>query len=460
MTDQIPSSSNAAHQQGSDSAVKTNEIEQEQDSLLFVDDEKNILSSLRRLFRPLGYQIYVASSGQEGLDILKQHPVDLVISDMRMPEMDGAQFLEQVSQLYPDTVRILLTGFADINSTIDAINKGKIYRYLSKPWEDTEITLTVRQALETKQLEREKDRLQRITEHQNEQLKDLNENLEQKVLARTEELQQTADMLDLANQELQQSYQHTMRAFSNLVTMRESLSGRFSQKVADLSRALAKSMGLESHQVDDIYYAALLHEIGKLGLSDALLNQPSYRLEKKELTSYQRYPMIGQSALMAVEALQATAGLIRSQEECVDGSGFPDGLALKNIPLGARILALARDYYGYQIGKILKDACSPIEALERIKQQSGKRYDPKIVDVFEALLKRQKEAKQGYKEVKITTGQLRSGMRLSRDLFNRGEMLLLTKDRVFTSTLIKKLIMVEEIEKDSFEVYVYKGAKS
>ncbi|MEH6624921.1 MAG: HD domain-containing phosphohydrolase [Motiliproteus sp.] len=459
MTDQVTSSSsNGLHK--NDAVIADNSaLEQNQDSLLFVDDEKNILSSLRRLFRPLGYQIYVAASGQEGLEILKQHSVDLIISDMRMPEMDGAQFLEQVSQLYPDTVRILLTGFADIGSTIDAINKGKIYRYLSKPWEDSEITLTVRQALETKELEREKARLQRITERQNEELKDLNDNLEQKVRARTEELQQTADMLDLANQELHQSYQHTMRAFSNLVTMRESLSGRFSQKVADLSRALAKSLGLKSQQVSDVYYAALLHEIGKLGLPDELLKLPPYLLDKKALISYRRYPLIGQSALMAVEALQDTASLIRSQEECFDGSGFPDGLALNNIPVGARVLALARDYYGYQTGKIMKDAYSPAEALESIKQQSSKRYDPSIVEVFERLLQRQKEAKQGYKEIKLTTAQLQPGMKLSRDLFNHGEMLLLTKDRVFTSTLIKKLAIVEEIEKDSFEIYIYKGEK-
>ncbi|MCW8883962.1 MAG: response regulator [Motiliproteus sp.] len=433
---------------------------EQQDSLLFVDDERNILSSLRRLFRPLGYKIYVAESGKAGLELLSQHPVDLVISDMRMPEMDGAEFLGRVAQDYPDTVRILLTGFADINSTIDAINNGKIYRYLSKPWEDTEITLTVKQALQTKQLEREKLRLQKITEKQNLQLKDLNDNLEQKVKARTEEVQQTADMLDLANQELRQSYQHTMRAFANLVSMRESLSGKFSQKVADLSRAIAKFMGQEKEQIDDVYYASLLHEIGKLGLPDHLLTQPSYCLDKKDQVSFQRHPLIGQSALMAVDALHGTANLIRSQEECYDGSGFPDGLAMEQIPLGARILALARDYYGYQTGKVLKDIYSADEALERIKQQSGKRFDPAVVKVFEELLVRRKEASQGFREMKLRTDQLKPGMKLSRDLFNSSELLLLTKNRIFTSTLITKLLMVEQIEKEHFEIFVYKEAKS
>lgn len=98
---------------------------------------------------------------------------------MRMPEMDGAQFLEQVRLKSPRTVRILLTGYADISSTIAAINKGQIYRYIAKPWEDNDISLSVRYALEQKQLVREKARLEELTHKQNEELRDLNANLEE-----------------------------------------------------------------------------------------------------------------------------------------------------------------------------------------------------------------------------------------------------------------------------------------
>ena len=110
-------------------------------SLLIVDDEENILNAMRRLFRPLGYSIFLANSGVEGLKILEQEYVDLVISDMRMPEMDGAAFLEQVSLRWPDTIRILLTGYADVTKTIDAINKGRIYKYISKPWEENDLKI-------------------------------------------------------------------------------------------------------------------------------------------------------------------------------------------------------------------------------------------------------------------------------------------------------------------------------
>ena len=137
------------------------------ETILCVDDEPNILSSLRRLFRARGYQILVAQSGQEGLEILKTEAVDLVISDMRMPEMDGAQFLELVRQQHPDCIRILLTGYSEVHSIIAAINRGEIHRYISKPWDENDILLVVKQAMERKYLLDEKNRLERLTQQQN-----------------------------------------------------------------------------------------------------------------------------------------------------------------------------------------------------------------------------------------------------------------------------------------------------
>ncbi|TAL45314.1 MAG: response regulator, partial [Methylovulum sp.] len=105
-------------------------------AILFVDDEVNVLNALRRLFHSEHYVSYFASSGAEGLRILQQYAVDIVISDMRMPEMNGAEFLAQVVMQWPETTRILLTGYADMQSTIDAVNKGRIYHYCNKPWND------------------------------------------------------------------------------------------------------------------------------------------------------------------------------------------------------------------------------------------------------------------------------------------------------------------------------------
>ena len=206
-------------------------------TLLFVDDEANILSSLKRLFRPFGYRIFTAEGGAQALEIMERESVDLVISDMRMPEMNGAQFLEKVNEKWPETVRILLTGHSEISSTIDAINRGHIFRYISKPWEDNDIVLSIKQALRQKQLEKANRGLEELTRKQNEELKDLNANLEEKVKARTEEVRQTMGFLEVAHEKLKKSFITSIRVFSNLIEMREGIMAGHSHRVADLCRA-------------------------------------------------------------------------------------------------------------------------------------------------------------------------------------------------------------------------------
>ena len=157
-------------------------------TLLLVDDEANILSSLRRLFRPEGYRILTAESGPEGLELIAAERVDLVISDMRMPGMDGAAFLAHVRERSPDSVRILLTGYADINATVSAINEGEIYRYVAKPWDDRDMLLMVRDVLQRRALERENAALAALTRRQNEELQAANSSLERKVAERSPDL--------------------------------------------------------------------------------------------------------------------------------------------------------------------------------------------------------------------------------------------------------------------------------
>jgi|CXWL01.1.fsa_nt_gi diguanylate cyclase (GGDEF)-like protein/PAS domain S-box-containing protein len=171
--------------------------------LLFVDDDPNVLKALRRLFRHESYVIYLAAGGAEGLDILRQHAVDLIISDMRMPEMNGAEFLAQAVEHWPETIRILLTGYADLQSTIDAVNKGRIFSYCNKPWNDEELKLLVRNALEQKRLREERERLSIIIQQQNDELKTLNEHLEERVAQRTEQLDQANKNLLLRNQAIE-----------------------------------------------------------------------------------------------------------------------------------------------------------------------------------------------------------------------------------------------------------------
>lgn len=413
--------------------------------LLFVDDEPNILSALRRLFRQTGYQVRVANSGAEGLQLLEAQEADLVISDMRMPEMDGAQFLEQVRDRWPDTMRILLTGYADITSTVNAINKGQIFRYINKPWDDNDIQLVVRHALERKALEREKQRLEALTEKQNEELRDLNAGLELKVMERTVELRKAHD-------KLKSSFLTSIKVFAGLIELREGSIAGHSRRVADLARKLAVQMGLEGGDVQDVFLAGLLHDIGKIGLPDALLAKPVTHMNGDELGQYRKHPVKGEQSLMALEELRVAATLLRAHHERFDGKGFPDGLAGLAIPVGARILALANDYDGLQIGTLAPRRFTADEAKKLVVDGRGKRYDPLVVDAFLKVtggLEIEQAAEQT-----IAVADLKPGMVLSRDLMTRDGVLLLATDYVLDDNLIRQIRDYADTEAGQVKVHV------
>ena len=168
----------------------------EKNVLLFVDDEANILAALKRVFRKSGYEIHTASSGQEGLEILEQLPVDLVMSDQRMPGMTGVEFLKKVKELYPHTIRIVLSGYSEIGTITSAINEGEVFRFVSKPWNDEELKQTIEHSLEQRKLRKQNELLLKKVSEQNEKLRILNEDLERLVRERTGELAMTQKILE------------------------------------------------------------------------------------------------------------------------------------------------------------------------------------------------------------------------------------------------------------------------
>jgi response regulator RpfG family c-di-GMP phosphodiesterase len=416
-------------------------------TVLCVDDESSILSALRRLFRPAGYRVLLAGSGAEGLQMLaaEEGKVDLVISDMRMPEMDGARFLGEVRQHWPGVARILLTGYADITSTIAAINQGEISRYIAKPWNDGEVLLIVRDVLEHQALLGEKRRLEALTQRQNEELKDLNAGLEDKVKERTEELQR-------AHEKLKKSFLTSIQVFANLTELREGRMAGHSRRVADLARRIAREMNLAAMQVQDIFLAGLLHDIGKIGLPDHLLAKPVNQMTGEDLGAWRKHPLKGEQALMALEDLRNAAHLLRSHHERFDGKGFPDGLAGLAIPQGARILALANDYDGLREGGVTGRRMSEDEARQFIVQAKGHRYDPAVVEAFVALSGGQPEA-QG-SEMPLLPADLRPGMVLARDLISREGALLLAVDYVLDERVIRQIQDYERVDGGRVIIYV------
>lgn len=422
-------------------------------TILFVDDEANILSSLKRLFRPLGYHIFTAEGGAQGLEIMARESVDLVVSDMRMPEMNGAQFLEKVRERWPDTVRILLTGYAEIGATIDAINKGQIYRYVSKPWDDNDITLIVKHALQQKMLEHEKQRLEELTQKQNDELKDLNAHLEEKVLARTSELNQTMQFLEAANEKLKQSFITSVRVFSNLIEMRHPGKVGHARRVAELARSLAQRMGMNATEVQDTFIAGLLLDIGKIGLPDHLLDRPFNSLSPDERGEVVKFPVKGQLALMALEQLQGAAKLIRSHRERFDGTGYPDRLAVLNSPLGSRILSVAEDYDTAMIGTAYAKPLKHAEALLFIQDGKGLRYDAMVVDTLLREMGASRSSDSST-DMALRSGQLKPDMVITRELMSHTGDMLLSKGHVLTEQNIEQIRGFERMGGHPLTIYV------
>lgn len=420
-------------------------------TLLLVDDEVNVLKSLMRLLHAHNYRLLMAASGTEALALMAREPVDLVISDMRMPHMDGAELLAKIRQQWPDTMRLLLTGHADMTQTVAAINQGEIYRYIAKPWHDDELLLIVAQALEQQKLKRENARLQQLTAEQNAALREANTTLEQKVAQRTAELSQLVSFLEMTQQELKTSFRTSLQVLANMLDMRFADWVGHSQRVVDVAEQLARMADVGEEEFEAIRNAAQLHDIGKIALPDALVNKPFLSCSRQERSEVMEHPALGQMVLLPIPELNRAGALIRHIHEHYDGTGFPDRLHSDSIPLGARILAIAVDYDELQMGLILPQAITAEHALLYIRENKGQRYDPDLV----SLLVRVVDAEQKrIREVALGSSQLKPGMKLSRDLFSASRFLLLTRGRVLDEAIIQHIWHFERTEGKAVTVYV------
>ena len=437
-------------------------------SLLLVDDEELITNSLQRIFRMEKYDIRVASSGAEGIKILEmaQEPFSLIISDQRMPKMTGAQFLEKAKRIFPDAIRILLTGYSDMDAIVEAVNRGEIHRYLTKPWDDDDLLLQVRQALEQYELVAENRRLLALTKRQNKKLGELNKNLEEKVAERSGEIVEKNKELSRLNQELESGLYNTVRAFASLVEIyaSSSLAGH-GRRVSAYSHRLAEFFDLSQHEVTQIEIAGLLHDIGKLGLPQRLLGYKKgtwWRPQDKEL--FRRHPKRGQATVQFIDKLKHVGLMIRSHHERYDGQGYPDQLANKRIPLGARIIAVANAYdkiVHLKVGrnnllrKVAKEAnmthdrLSEADALQKaavlhLREQASTLYDPDIVEVFLNLLMEKDAGRKQEKAVSIK--HLEENMILSRPLYTSSGRFLMPYNTVLTKNHISKLKKFHEVD--------------
>jgi response regulator RpfG family c-di-GMP phosphodiesterase len=415
-------------------------------TVMLVDDEPNILAALKRVLRGADVCVMTAGSGAQALAMLQEVPVELVISDMRMPAMDGAQLLEEVHRRWPQTVRVLLTGHADTASALAAINRGGIFRYLQKPWNEGELLATVREALQRVALQRDRDRLQALTAEQNAALTALNGELETRVQQRTAALQQ-------ANDKLKSHYLKSIKVFSNLLELRGGPLAGHGRRVAEVARDIARTMGLDEDAVLQVFVAGLLHDVGLIGAGDKLLAKPVARYLPEETALYREHPAQGEQSLMALDDMAPLLPIIRAHHERFDGEGFPDRLAGAAIPLGARILAVADAFDELQNGHLTATPATRQEARTLMRHARGTQFCPEVLDVFLHITEPEKP-KVGPPTLVLPTEVLEGGMVLAKDLVSARGVLMLTSGHKLTASLISRIREFEAREGSKLEVHI------
>lgn len=426
-------------------------------TILCVDDEPNILASLQRLFRKNNFRVLCADGAAAGLAVLEQETIDVVMSDMRMPQCSGADFLERVRERWPSTMRLLLTGYADIGSIVGAINRGEIYRYITKPWKEEEILLVVRDTLGRRALEQEKDGLEQLIRAQNRSLLDLNGRLEERVRSRTAEVQSAQQALLASNDRLKGNFLTSIKILSSMIEMRGGAMAGHGRAVADLARKVALRMGLSAREAQDVFLAGLLHEIGKVGFPDGLLCMPEYALKGDALGHYRKYPQQGEQLLMPLDELRVAAGVVGAHRERFDGTGFPNRLAGFDIPVGARILAVAYDFEALQSGQLVQRKVDGRQAAGLLLESRGKRYDPDVIAAF-CDVRTGRHVTAEVPNIAMGVGHLRPGMTLGRDLVSDEGALLLSADHVLNERLLRQLADFERRSGTTLQLFIKTGA--
>ena len=421
--------------------------------VLFVDDEQNVLRALKRLFLAEDYEVHTASSGADGLAILKETEIPVIVSDQRMPVMSGAEFLEKSQELSPDSVRIILTGYADIEAAIGAINKGGAYRYVSKPWIDSDLILIVKDAFDKYFLLKENKYLTELTLKQNEELKKWSTELEFYVQQHTIELTNQNKELKKLNEKLRRNLTDILSSLSSLIELRDKSMHNHSNNVALLSTAIAKEMGLPAAEIEMISTAAQLHDIGKIGDPDIVLTKNVGELSPEEMKEYVKHPVRGQAAIDCIEDFRMPGILVRCHHECFNGKGFPDGLKGEDIPLGARIISIADSF-----DRILKGERQSVDhTLSQIKSQLTTRFDAALYTSLEHAARELFSSiihTEDIIEIELKIKDLAHGMVLAKDVRTGTGLLLLRQGTVLNDKNIESLKRAGHLDPSKSGIFV------
>jgi len=308
-------------------------------AVLFVDDEENILNSLKRLFQKSDIQVLTATSGSEALEVLRRMDVAVMVSDQLMPGMKGDELLVKARSVSPDTVRIMMTGHGDLPTALQAINSGEVFRFLLKPWENQVLR-----------------------------------NIIEEALAR-----------HLLFRSMRNAEESTLLALAQTIELKDSYTRGHCERVADYALRLAGALEFSEDRARKIKFGSWLHDCGKIGVPESILNYQG-PLTDNERETMRNHPRWGAEVATQAHLPAEVVNIILYHHERFDGSGYPHGIAGLEIPLEARIVAIADVFDALRTDRPYEEGKGLEEAIEILGELRGRSLDPELTDRFIQLV--------------------------------------------------------------------------
>ena len=335
--------------------------------LLIVDDEAEVRSVLNDLLGDI-YQCSQAPSAEDALAQLRERDYQLVISDITMSGMSGLEMIPHVKVISPDTVIVMISGMQTIESAINALRLGA-FDYLMKPFDLRQAEAAVTRALEHHELVAAKRRYEN--------------HLEELVEQRTAEL-------DEALGSLENAYRSTLKALTAALETRDAETHGHSERVVTFSLRLGREYGLSESEMKALEFGSLLHDIGKIGVPDAILRKPA-KLTDEEWVRMREHPRHGQQILRGIKFLEGAARVVAQHHEKWDGSGYPMGLKTEEIDVCARIFSVADAFDAITSDRVYREGRSYEAAARELDEWSNQQFDPKVVEAFHRVPKEEWE---------------------------------------------------------------------
>ena len=309
-------------------------------TILFVDDEVGIRNALRRLFADSPYRLLFAADATEALELLRSNECAMIVSDNQMPGESGIELLSKARLLSPDSVRVMMTAFADLDTTLNAINRCEAYRFVVKPWDDRELVALVGEGVLRYEL--------------------LNS--------------------------LRRGDEAIYSTLAQTIELKDPYTRGHCDRVVGNSLAIGRQLGLPSETLTHIKHGAMLHDCGKIGVPEAILNFPG-RLDAEQLEVIRRHPGWGADIARTAGLHQSPVNVILHHHEHYNGRGYPVGLAGEDIPLVARIVAISDVYDAMTTDRPYRKAMPTEVVLREFMSMSGSVLDPHLVELFFELMK-------------------------------------------------------------------------